>query len=125
MTRLFVRVHGLDRNVSREDRIAFLQDMFSTFIQLDPSDITIISDRDYGGFRNFMFVAINDDTIAQNAISALDNTTTNDGYSLNVNEAKPQEQSDRPRNSGGYKARNTQNSYEKTGGYSKYKESAY
>lgn len=123
MTKLFVRVHGLDRNVSKEDRIAFLQDMFSTFLTLTPEDITVISDRDYGGFRNFMFVAISDDDVAQKAIQALDGTSTNDGYNLNVNEAKPQEQSDRPRggNGGGYKPRNNDyNSNDRGGSYNSY-----
>ena len=111
--KLFVRLNGLDRSVTKEDRISLLQSIFAQYAEITEDSIVIISDKDYGGYRNFMFVTIADDTQANQAITDLDNTVTEEGYGINVNEAKPLE--DRPaggRTSGGY------NSRPKTGGYS-------
>ena len=101
MTKLFVRIGGLDRSVSKEDRIALIQSIFAGIAEVDPANVVVITDKDYGGFRNFMFVSITDDAQAQAVISQLDNVTTEEGYQLNVNEAKPLE--DKPRGDrGGY-----------------------
>ena len=111
--KLFVRLNGLDRSVTKEDRISLLQSIFAQYSEITEDNIVIISDKDYGGYRNFMFVTISDDAQANQAITDLDNTVTEEGYGINVNEAKPLE--DRPaggRTSGGY------NSRPKTGGYS-------
>ena len=99
MTKLFVRVEGLNRNVSREDRIAMMQHVFSPFFEVSEENVTIISDKEYGGYRNFMFVSTDNDEAAQQAVTALNDTSTDDGYNINVNEAKPLE--DRPRTGGG------------------------
>jgi hypothetical protein len=99
MTKLFVRIGGLDRSVSKEDRIALIQSIFAGIAEVEAGNVVVITDKDYGGFRNFMFVSIVDDSQAQAVISQLDNVTTEEGYQLNVNEAKPLE--DKPRNGGG------------------------
>ena len=100
MTKLFVRIGGLDRSVSKEDRIALIQSIFAGIADVDAANVVVITDKDYGGFRNFMFVSITDDAQAQAVISQLDNVTTEEGYQLNVNEAKPLE--DKPRGGGGF-----------------------
>lgn len=100
MTKLFVRIGGLDRSVSKEDRITLIQSIFAGIAEVDPTNVVVITDKDYGGFRNFMFVSITDDAQAQAVISQLDNVTTEEGYQLNVNEAKPLE--DKPRGGGGF-----------------------
>jgi RNA recognition motif-containing protein len=99
MIKLFVRVEGLNRNISREDRVAMMQHIFSPFFQVEEENVTIITDKEYGGYRNFMFVSTDDDDAANQAITALNDTSTDDGYNINVNEAKPME--DRPRTGGG------------------------
>ena len=102
MTKLFVRIGGLDRSVSKEDRIALIQSIFAGIADVDAANVVVITDKDYGGFRNFMFVSITDDAQAQAVISQLDNVTTEEGYQLNVNEAKPLEDKPRGGGSGGY-----------------------
>ena len=101
MTKLFVRIGGLDRSVSKEDRIILIRDIFTKVVSdvtVDDSNVVIISDKDYGGFRNFCFVTIEDEAVANEIINALDGKTSEEGYQLNINEAKPQE--DRPRTGG-------------------------
>lgn len=100
MTKLFVRIGGLDRSVSKEDRIALIQSIFAGIAEVEAGNVVVITDKDYGGFRNFMFVSVVDDSQAQAVISQLDNVTTEEGYQLNINEAKPLE--DKPRTGGGY-----------------------
>lgn len=103
MTKLFVRVAGLDRDITKEDRIAFIQDIFSPFVELSEDSIAIIPDKEFGGYRNFLFVEIEDEEVANKAIEALDNSTTEEGFGLIVNVAKPKEEGDRK--PGGFKPR--------------------
>jgi hypothetical protein len=120
MTKLFVRIGGLDRSVSKEDRIALIQSIFEGIAEVDPSNVIAITDKEYGGFRNFMFVSIVDDTQAQAVISQLDNVTTEEGYQLNINEAKPMD--DKPRGGGGFGGGNRggyQGGGRSNGGYNK------
>jgi hypothetical protein len=115
--KLFVRLDGLDRSVTKEDRISLLQSIFAEYVELTEDNIVIISDKEYGGYRNFMFVTISDDAQAQQAITDLDNTTTDEGYGMNLNEAKPLE--DRPRTGGGARTGGySNNRAPRTGGYS-------
>jgi cold-inducible RNA-binding protein len=101
MTKLFVRLGGLDRSVSREDRITLLSRIFSPYTEVDPANILIITDKDYGGFRNFCFVSIEDADQAQAAIQGLDGQVDEEtGYQINVNEAQPE--GERPKNAGGF-----------------------
>lgn len=100
MTKLFVRLGGLDRSVSREDRITLISRIFSPYTVVDPANVVIITDKDYGGFRNFCFVSIENDEEAQAAIQGLDGQVDEEtGYQLNVNEAQPE--GERPKTSGG------------------------
>lgn len=59
-------------------------------------EATVITDRETGRSRGFGFVEIADDGGARAAIQAL-NGTELDGRNLTVNEAKPRNDSDRPR----------------------------
>jgi RNA recognition motif-containing protein len=115
MTKLFVRLNGLDRNVSKEDRIILLQEIFADLLPVDESNVTVIVDKEYGGYRNFMFVASDDDDAAKAAVNALNDTVSQDGFNINVSEAKPQEQ--RERRPGGFSAGGDRGNGGSRGGY--------
>jgi hypothetical protein len=90
MSKLYVRIYGLDRNVSPEERISLVKNIFAPHIELQDDQIQLIQDRDYGGYRNFCFVICEEGDVARLS-DALNETTTEDGYELTVNEAKPLE----------------------------------
>lgn len=90
MTNLFVRINGMDRHMPVEDRTEFVESLFADFIKPDEMVIKHVSDRQFGGHRNFCFVEVNDKEKAEAAVDALDNTTF-DGCSITVNVARPRE----------------------------------
>jgi RNA recognition motif-containing protein len=94
MTKLFVHIAGIDNNLEKADRIAFLQKMFSDVYQIKEENIILINDKKYGGYRNFQFAEIEDEETANKIIEAL-NGTTYEGYEIAINIAKPLEESDR------------------------------
>jgi RNA recognition motif-containing protein len=118
MTNLFVRIGGIDRNTPLETRIELIQDLFAPYVEIAESSIKIIKDREFGGFRNFLFVEIDDDEVANSIIDALDKTTTDEGYDLSINVAEDREKPSSNNNSGGYKKNNfSKNNYSKGNNY--------
>ncbi len=118
MTNLFVRIGGIDRNTPLETRIELIQDLFAPYAEIAESSIKIIKDREFGGFRNFLFVEIDDDEVANSIIDALDKTTTDEGYDLSINVAEDREKPSSNNNSGGYKKNNfSKNNYSKGNNY--------
>lgn len=74
------------------------EDLRSLFAQYgDITSLNIVLDRDTGRSRGFGFVEYADDEQARAAESAL-NGAELDGRNLRVNEARPREDSRRPRN---------------------------
>jgi RNA recognition motif-containing protein len=74
------------------------EDLRSLFAQYgDITSLNIVMDRDTGRSRGFGFVEYADDEQARAAESAL-NGAELDGRNLRVNEARPREESRRPRN---------------------------
>ncbi|MFP4303065.1 MAG: RNA recognition motif domain-containing protein [Alkalispirochaetaceae bacterium] len=74
------------------------EDLRSLFAQYgDIASLNIVMDRDTGRSRGFGFVEYADDEAAKAAESAL-NGAELDGRNLRVNEARPREESRRPRN---------------------------
>ncbi|MFP4330832.1 MAG: RNA recognition motif domain-containing protein [Spirochaetaceae bacterium] len=74
------------------------EDLRSLFAQYgDIASLNIVMDRDTGRSRGFGFVEYADDEHARAAESAL-NGAELDGRNLRVNEARPREDSRRPRN---------------------------
>lgn len=74
------------------------EDLRSLFAQYgDIASLNIVMDRDTGRSRGFGFVEYADDEQARAAESAL-NGAELDGRNLRVNEARPREESRRPRN---------------------------
>ena len=74
------------------------EDLRSLFAQYgDIASLNIVMDRDTGRSRGFGFVEYTDDEQARAAESAL-NGAELDGRNLRVNEARPREDSRRPRN---------------------------
>ncbi|MGL4758418.1 MAG: hypothetical protein ACRCXZ_03730 [Patescibacteria group bacterium] len=101
MTKLFFRIGGLDRDVTVEDRIAFIKEVFAPFAELDDDNIRLIKDRDNGGFKNFCFVTIEDDALATKAIEGIDGTEDGEsGYVFNLNVAQELDPN-KPRDRGG------------------------
>ena len=75
-----------------------LRKAFSAFG--DVQKASVIMDRETGKSKGFGFVEMSDGSAAERAIREL-NGKDMDGRALKVNEAKPREQSDRPRGGGG------------------------
>jgi hypothetical protein len=90
MSKLYVRIYGLDRDVAPEERISIVKAIFAPHIELADDQVQLITDREYGGYRNFCFVMCEEADVARLS-EALDQTTTEDGYELTVNEARPME----------------------------------
>jgi len=71
-----------------------LTEMFSSFGEIE--EATVISDKFSGRSKGFGFVTFKNDEDAKKAIAAM-NEKEVEGRNLKVNEAKPMENSDRPR----------------------------
>ena len=80
-------------NLSFESTENDLQDLFEQHGTVN--EVRLMMDRMTGKSRGFAFVTMNDDTQANAAMSALNGKELN-GRALNVNEARPQEQKNRP-----------------------------
>ena len=109
MTKLFVHIAGIDNNLEKADRIAFLQKMFSDVYQIKEENIILINDKKYGGYRNFQFAEIEGGEEDANKIIEALKGTTYEGYEIAINIAKPLEESsdrrpsfNRGGNSGGF-----------------------
>ena len=83
-------------NLSFETTENDLQDLFEQHGTVN--EVRLMMDRMTGKSRGFAFVTMNDDTQANAAMSALNGKDLN-GRALNVNEARPQEQKNRPHGS--------------------------
>jgi nucleolin len=106
MKKLFVRIHGLDRNIPETDYKALVSQIFASHsdvsVEVSEDNITLIHDKQFGGLRNFCFVMVEDDMV-ESLTNTLNETTTEDGYNLTVNEAQPEApREDRPRRDGGF-----------------------
>ena len=66
-----------------------LNNIFSQYGEVESA--TIINDRQTGRSKGFGFVEMNDDSDAQSAIDALNDTDLN-GRNIKVNEARPREE---------------------------------
>jgi hypothetical protein len=96
--KLFVRIGGLDRHMEPAHIISLVKDIFAqAYPDLSDDNIQLITDKKFGGYRDFCFVMCEQDKIAE-LTQALDGTEF-EGYNLTVNEAQPLE--DRPSNGGG------------------------
>ena len=73
---------------------ADLRELFSQYGAV--ADAKVISDKYSGKSKGFGFVQMDDDDSAENAIKSL-NDTDLDGRNIKVNQARPKERSDRPR----------------------------
>ena len=92
MSKLYVRIYGLDRDVPEADRITLVKSIFAPLIELTDEQVQLIPDREYGGYRNFNFVTCEEADV-ERLSTALDGTTTaEEGYELTVNEARPMEE---------------------------------
>ena len=89
-------VGNLDFNVTEEA----VRTLFEQYGAVNSA--RIMTDRDTGRSRGFAFVEMENETEADQAISAL-NGHTMDGRALNVNEARPKED----RGGGGYRGRSS------------------
>jgi hypothetical protein len=87
MSKLFVRIGGLDYSLTAEERVDLVKSIFQPHIELDDAAVLLITDKMHGGFRNFCFVTVDAEQV-QPLTEALDNTTTEEGYQLTVNEAE-------------------------------------
>ncbi len=67
-----------------------LRDLFSQYG--DVQETAVITDRETGRSRGFGFVTMSDDNAAQEAIEAVNNSEV-EGRTLNVNEARPRNDS--------------------------------
>jgi RNA recognition motif-containing protein len=97
MVELFIHITGIDGNMSKEERVSFLQEMFEGLYEISEDKIQLIVNRDFGGFKQFMFAKIDTQENADKIIAAL-NETEFQGHQIVVNIAQPRE--DRPRTGG-------------------------
>lgn len=87
-------------NVNFRTTSESLQELFEQYGEV--SSANIITDRETGRSRGFAFVEMPNDTEAQSAIDAL-NETDFEGKTINVSVARPRtERSDNNRGGGGY-----------------------
>ena len=82
-------------NLSYQTQEEDLRSLFAQYGEI--TSLNIVMDRDTGRSRGFGFVEYADDEQARAAESAL-NGAELDGRNLRVNEARPREESRRPRN---------------------------
>ncbi len=88
MSKLFVRINGLDRNMPPAERVELIKKIFvSVFPEITDESVQLIADKEYGGYRNFCFVTCSDDQVGHIS-EALDGQEV-EGYQLTVNEAEP------------------------------------
>ena len=80
-------------NLSFETTENDLQDLFEQHGTVN--EVNLMMDRMTGKSRGFAFVTMNDDTQGKAAMSALNGHELN-GRALNVNEARPREERQRP-----------------------------
>lgn len=118
MTKLFIHIAGIDNNLSREDRVSFLQNMFAGIYEITEENIQLINDKKYGGYRNFMFAVIDTEENANKIIEAL-NGTTYENHEIAINVAQPMEPRDNS-SRGGYSNGGSRGGYNggSRGGYS-------
>jgi RNA recognition motif-containing protein len=116
-SKLFVSIFNLPE-LGESQYKDLVSDLFynNAEIGIDKEKVTLITDRERGGFKNFCFVEVDDADIASKAIQALDRSVTPEGYELKVNIARPKTEGG-PRksfgnggggysnNNGGYKSR--------------------
>lgn len=85
-----IYVGNLPYSITGDD----LRNLFSQYGAV--SDAKVISDKYSGKSKGFGFVQMDDNDSAENAIKSL-NDTDFKGRNIKVNQAKPKERSDRPR----------------------------
>ena len=85
-----------------------LKGLFEPYGQV--ASAKVVTDRETGRSRGFGFVEMNDDAQARQAIEGLTDHVA-DGRTLVVNEARPRENRDRNRRSGGFGGRGRQNRF--------------
>jgi hypothetical protein len=91
MSKLFVRIQGLDRNIEEVDYKNLVKGIFGTVApELSDDNIQLILDRKFGGYRNFCFVMCEPDNLE--AWIAGTNETDFEGHGISVNEAQPLEE---------------------------------
>ncbi len=89
-SKLFVSIFNLPE-LGESQYKDLVSDLFynNAEIGIDKDKITLITDRERGGFKNFCFVEVDDADTASKAIQALDRSVTPEGYELKVNIARP------------------------------------
>jgi uncharacterized membrane protein YgcG len=88
MSKLFVRINGLDRNMPPAERVELIKKIFvSVYPEITDESVQLIADKEYGGYRNFCFVTCESDQVGPIS-EALDGQEV-EGYQLTVNEAEP------------------------------------
>lgn len=117
VTKLFI--HGFPNDMDKQERIDFIIDLFSSHIQLSEDNITIITDREKGWLKPFLFVEVGDSSIAESIIEQFDNTEYPEISKLSISLAKPKEESGNKSNNFRNK-RQGGNSYSNGGSYNRY-----
>jgi len=115
-TKLFV--HGFPNEMDKQARIDFILGLFGEYTQVFEDKITIITDRERGGLKPFLFVEVEDESAAQTIIDELDKTGYDEVRELSISLAKPKEEGDR-RNS------NFRNKRQGGGSYNRYGSNSY
>jgi hypothetical protein len=95
MPKLFVRIGNLSQKTTETERLELIKTIFSSVnpdLVLDDTDIILITDRDYGGYKNFCFVTVPNE-FSDQVIADLDGSVTPDGLELVVSIAKEKEKS--------------------------------
>jgi RNA recognition motif-containing protein len=91
-SKVFLRFSKLDRSTTKEQYVALVQQVFQKLaqIEVEEANITLVEDRDFGGYRNFCFVLLNDADEAGSAIDAIDGVE-HENAELSLSIAKPKE----------------------------------
>ncbi len=104
-TKLFV--HVFKPEMTKEERIDLVISAFSEYGDITEDNISLITDREHGGYTNYCFVEIDADA-AKDVVNNLNETEASNGLNWSISVAKPKtERSDR--SSGGYNGGYRQN----------------
>lgn len=91
---LFFRIGKLDTNIEETDYKSLIIDLFYTYanLDIDPEQIKLVVNHEYGGYKSFSFVTMNEDVNVDAVISNLDGKVTPEGFEIVVSVAE-----DKPR----------------------------
>ncbi len=86
MSKISLKIEGLDKNINRSSFIALIAAIFAKTINLDTTTIQLNPDTQYGGYQNIVSIFMHETKIDE-LINKLNNTKFK-GYKLELQQVK-------------------------------------